>query len=91
MYQVIRERLVKKGHLRKFVDNLSSHRNKILESLNFNYKLTTQTKEIERHFTGLLIADSIMEIIYPVSTITSVFEDKLYEDSYISSGSSNKE
>ena len=91
MYQVIRERLAKKGHLRKFVDNLSSHRNKILESLNFNYKLTTQTKEIEGHYTGLIIADSIIDIIYPISTLTPALEDKLHEDSYISSGSSNKE
>lgn len=30
LYQVIKEKLIKKGYLRKLIDNLSSHRNKIL-------------------------------------------------------------
>jgi hypothetical protein len=44
MYEMIREKI--KGELKKFIDNLSSHRNKILEGFNFNYKLTSQNKEI---------------------------------------------
>lgn len=44
MYNIIMERLIKKGDLRKLIDNLSSRRHKIQDALILNFKITSQAK-----------------------------------------------
>ncbi len=54
----------KKGLLRKLIDNLVTHRNKIYDSLNHNYEIVLQNANISNKYAGLLIIDQIVEGIY---------------------------
>jgi hypothetical protein len=56
--------LSKKGLLRKLIDNLVTHRNKIYDSLNHNYEIVLQNANISNKYAGLLIIDQIVEGIY---------------------------
>lgn len=56
--------MAKKGLLRKLIDNLISHRNKIYDSLNHNYEIVLQNSHLENKYAGLLIIDQIIEGIY---------------------------
>lgn len=64
LYPALVERIAKKGELRKLTDNLSSRKHKIQDALAFNYKLTSQSRELGHWEIGLMVADSISEIIY---------------------------
>ena len=46
IYSVIHERLNKKGYIKKLLDNLTSHRTKIAECLQYNLTLATQSQKI---------------------------------------------
>jgi hypothetical protein len=52
--------MIKKGLIRKLIDNLASHRNKINDSLHHNFEITLQKSNIENKYAGLLIIDSII-------------------------------
>lgn len=64
LYEAMRQRLAKKGLLRKLIDNLVSHRNKIYDSLNHNYEIVLQNNKLENKYAGLLIIDQIIEGVY---------------------------
>ncbi len=42
------------------MDNLASHRNKIADSITHNYRIVIQSRTLENHYAGLIIADSIL-------------------------------
>lgn len=66
LYSALTERISKKGELRKLTDNLSSRRHRIHDAMAFNYILATQSKELGHWLIGLMITDSITEVIYPM-------------------------
>ena len=44
IYESIRSRLIKAGHLRKLIDNLLTHRSKLSEAMTLNLQLTSQAQ-----------------------------------------------
>lgn len=63
----MRARVGKRGVLRKLLDHLLSHKNKIGDCLNYTLRLVSQTSSLTRKFAGLLIVDDITTQIYRVS------------------------
>ena len=54
----------KKGYLRKLMDNLTSHRNKIHDAMSRNYQLVVSLNEIANSYAGIIIDDFIIDGIY---------------------------
>lgn len=55
---------MRKGHLRKLTDHLSSRRARIPEAMNFNFRTIGMQKEIESLYAGIIIADSVVDLVY---------------------------
>lgn len=55
---------MKKGQIRKLLDNLSSHRTKIHDSLNHNLRIVTQAQELESKYAGLIILNEMVSNLY---------------------------
>lgn len=64
LYMAIKEKLTKKGYIRKLNDYLTSHRTKINDALAYNLKKIYQKKDIENRFAAIMIADSVIESTY---------------------------
>lgn len=93
MFDTIKERLSRKGYLRKLADNLSSHRNRIPEAMNFNIRAINLNKEIENLFAGIIIADAIFDLVYKNFTQKTTEQEEVeFVSNTLSSGTrSNKE
>lgn len=64
MHDHIRERLAKKGLLRKLMDNLTSHRNKIYEAVLENNKIVMSSHQPQHKHAGLIFLDYLISSIY---------------------------
>jgi len=60
----MKQKLSKAGLLRKLIDNLISHKNKIYDSLNHNNQIVLQNSKISAKYAGLLIIDQIVHGVY---------------------------
>lgn len=88
IYIVIRDKLTKKGYLRKLLDNLTSHRSKINECLSYNLRVATQSRKIENKYAGLIVLNEVVNNLYQVKQSNEILtENKTFIKS---SSSQNK-
>lgn len=58
--------------MRKLIDNLVSHRNKVYDSLNHNYQMVLQNSNICNKYAGLVVIDEIVERIRETMKVNRV-------------------
>lgn len=64
LFEAIKDRLSRKGHLRKLSDNLSSHRNRIPEAMSYNFRVISLNKDIESLYAAIIVAETILDLVY---------------------------
>ena len=67
LYPIMKERIMKKGHMRKLIDYLSSHRFRICDNLLHSFRIMMQSKSIHSKYVSLLMMNQLFSNIKKVS------------------------